>query len=113
MFSMRVRDTENSSLSATFFPSEGHFASWLESAPRRDVSGGEVIRQKARNSNNRVATALRIAAQSLWRSDSYLAFESAPRRPKIRQGHGPLLGLPGISPPPQRARVCRSWRGSL
>jgi len=58
-------------LSASF-PSEDHFASWLELAPRRDVSGGKVIRQKARISNNRVATALRMAAQSLWRSDSYL-----------------------------------------
>jgi len=58
-------------LSASF-PSEGHFASWLELAPRRDVSGGKVLRQKSRKSNNRVATALRMAAQSLWRSDSYL-----------------------------------------
>jgi hypothetical protein len=58
-------------LSASF-PSEGHFASWLELAPRRDVSGGKVIRHKSRKSNNRVATALRMAAQSLWRSDSYL-----------------------------------------
>ena len=54
------------------FPSEGHFTSWLELAPRRDVSGGKVIRHKSRKSNNRVATALRMAAQSLWRSDSYL-----------------------------------------
>jgi transposase len=58
-------------LSASF-PSEGHFASWLELAPRRDVSGGKVLRQRSRKSNNRVATALRMAAQSLWRSDSYL-----------------------------------------
>lgn len=54
------------------FPSEDHFASWLELAPRRDVSGGKVIRQKSRQSKNRVANALRMAAQSLWRSDSYL-----------------------------------------
>jgi transposase len=58
-------------LSASF-PSENHFTSWLELAPRRDVSGGKVLRQKSRKSNNRVATALRMAAQSLWRSDSYL-----------------------------------------
>ena len=48
------------------------FASWLELAPRRDVSGGKVIRQKSRQSKNRVANALRMAAQSLSRSDSYL-----------------------------------------
>jgi transposase len=54
------------------FPSEGHFASWLELAPRRDISGGKLIRQRARESRNRVANALRMAAESLSRSDSYL-----------------------------------------
>jgi transposase len=54
------------------FPSEDHFASWLELVPRRDVSGGKVIRQQSRKSKNRVANALRMAAQALSRSDSYL-----------------------------------------
>ena len=54
------------------FPSEAHFASWLELAPRRDISGGKVIKQKSRESKNRVANALRMAAESLSRSDSYL-----------------------------------------
>jgi transposase len=54
------------------FPSEGNFASWLELTPRRDITGGKVIKQKARESKNRVANALRMAAESLWRSDSYL-----------------------------------------
>jgi hypothetical protein len=57
---------------STSFPSENHFTSWLELAPRRDISGGKVLRQKSRKSNNRVANALRMAAQSLWRSNSYL-----------------------------------------
>lgn len=54
------------------FPSEGDFSSWLELAPRRDITGGKVIRQKPRKSKNRVANALRMAAESLSRSDSYL-----------------------------------------
>jgi transposase len=54
------------------FPSEGAFASWLELAPRRDVSGGKVIQHVSRESKNRVANALRMAAESLSRSDSYL-----------------------------------------
>jgi transposase len=54
------------------FPSEDHFASWLELAPRREVSGGKVIRQQSRKSKNRVANALRMAAQALSRSNSYL-----------------------------------------
>ena len=54
------------------FPNEDHFASWLELAPRRDITGGKVVKQKSRESKNRVANALRMAAESLWRSDSYL-----------------------------------------
>jgi transposase len=54
------------------FPSEAHFASWLELVPRRDITGGKVIKQKSRESKNRVANALRMAAESLSRSDSYL-----------------------------------------
>jgi transposase len=54
------------------FPSEGNFASWLELTPRRDITGGRVIKQKARESKNRVANALRMAAESLRCSDSYL-----------------------------------------
>lgn len=54
------------------FPSEAAFCSWLELAPRRDVSGGKVVKQKSRESKNRVANALRMGAESLCRSDSYL-----------------------------------------
>lgn len=54
------------------FPSEGDFTSWLELAPRRDITGGKVVRGKSRQSNNRVANALRMAAESLSHSDSYL-----------------------------------------
>jgi len=54
------------------FPNEDAFSSWLELAPRRDITGGKVIRQKSRESKNRVADALRMAAESLSRSDSYL-----------------------------------------
>jgi hypothetical protein len=54
------------------FPSEGAFSSWLELTPRNDITGGKVIRQKARASKNRVANAFRMAAEALYRSDSYL-----------------------------------------
>lgn len=54
------------------FPTENHFASWLTLAPQRDISGGKVIRHIASAGRNRVANALRMAAQSLWHSDSYL-----------------------------------------
>jgi transposase len=54
------------------FPTENHFASWLELAPRRDVSGGKIIRHIKPEGRNRLANALRMAAQALCRSDSYL-----------------------------------------
>ena len=54
------------------FPTEGDFSSWLELVPRRNVTGGKVISQKSRESKNRVADALRMAAESLSDSDSYL-----------------------------------------
>jgi transposase len=54
------------------FPTENHFASWLTLAPQRDISGGKVIRHIPSAGRNRVANALRMAAQSLWHSDSYL-----------------------------------------
>jgi transposase len=54
------------------FPSENHFASWLKLSPQRDISGGKVIRHVPAAGRNRVANALRMAAQSLSRSDSYL-----------------------------------------
>ncbi len=54
------------------FPDENHFASWLTLAPQRDLSGGKVIRRIPAAGRNRVANALRMAAQSLSRSNSYL-----------------------------------------
>jgi transposase len=54
------------------FPTENHFTAWLQLAPRRDISGGKVIRHLKPEGRNRVANALRMAAQALSRSDSYL-----------------------------------------
>ena len=54
------------------FPTEGHFASWLGLTPKKDISGGKVIKQRSTHVSNRVANALRMSAQSLSRSNSYL-----------------------------------------
>jgi transposase len=56
----------------SWFPTENHFASWLSLTPRRDVSGGKVIRHTREKNRNRVAGVLRMAANALLRSDSYL-----------------------------------------
>jgi transposase len=52
------------------FPTKEPF--WLKLAPRRDITGGKAIKQKSRESKNRVANALRMSAEALWHSDSYL-----------------------------------------
>lgn len=51
---------------------EGHFASWLGLCPNNSVTGGKVLRRGTRKIVNRAATALRIAASTLRRSESYL-----------------------------------------
>lgn len=54
------------------FPTEQHFSSWLLLAPKREVSGGKVIKHSSLPGRNRLANALRMAAESLKESDSYL-----------------------------------------
>jgi transposase len=51
---------------------EAHFSSWLGLTPSRDISGGKVLKQGSHKVKNRVATALRTAANTLLHSDSYL-----------------------------------------
>ena len=51
---------------------EQHWSSWNNLAPKRDVSGGRVIRHTREHRTNRVGNAFRMAAQSLLRSQSYL-----------------------------------------
>jgi transposase len=74
-----------SDLSAAF-PSEGAFSSWLMLAPKKDVSGGKVIRHYSVHSRNRVAHALRMAAESLHDSDSYLGARYRSLRGRLRHG---------------------------
>ncbi len=54
------------------FPTEGHFASWLGLTPMRSISGGKVIKHEKRKIKNRLTIALRMGAETLERSQSYL-----------------------------------------
>lgn len=54
------------------FPTEKHFASWLTLSPNNRKTGGVIRSTHTRKSANRLAAALRIAAQSLSRSKSAL-----------------------------------------
>ena len=51
---------------------ENHFVSWLMLCPRHDVSGGRMIGRVRDQGSNRVGIALRMAANALLRSDSFL-----------------------------------------
>jgi len=58
--------------SASKFRSASAFASWMGLCPHNDISGGKILMARTRKVNNRAATALRMAAQSLHGSQSYL-----------------------------------------
>lgn len=54
------------------FKSVGHFCSWLGLCPNNRVSGGKILSSHTRPGSNRLAHALRLSANSLWNSKSYL-----------------------------------------
>jgi transposase len=54
------------------FPTDKHYVSWLGLAPGTKKSGHRVLSSRSRRTTNRAATALRLAAQSLLKSDSEL-----------------------------------------
>jgi transposase len=61
-----------------------HFTSWLGLCPHNDISGGKVLKSRTKKTKNRANTALRLAAQAVSHSDSWLgAFY---RRQKARLG---------------------------
>src|ERR1039458_9292074 len=66
------------------FPSEAHFASFLGLCPDNQITGGKVFRRGTRHVQNRAATALRMAASTLWRSKTYLGAKF--RRLRARLG---------------------------
>lgn len=54
------------------FRNASAFASWLGLCPEKKVSGGKVLFTKSRRVRSRVATALRVGAQSLHHAKDYL-----------------------------------------
>lgn len=48
------------------------FASWLGLCPHPKISGGKILSTKSKRSDNRAARALRMAASSLYRSDTFV-----------------------------------------
>jgi transposase len=66
------------------WPTAKHFASWLGVAPHNEISGGKVLRSKPLKGNRRAAQVLRLAAQTLGRTQT--AVGSSYRRLRARKG---------------------------
>jgi transposase len=66
------------------FPNEKHFCSWLGLAPKNEISGGKVLKNKTLKTHNRAGQAFRMAAGSVMRADC--AFGAFYRRQKARLG---------------------------
>lgn len=64
------------------FPSEKHFCSWLGLAPKHEISGAKVLKNKTMKTKNRAGQAFRMAAQSVKKADC--VFGSLYRRLKGR-----------------------------
>ena len=63
---------------------ESHFVSWLRLCPDNRISGNKVIGKGRLPTNNRASIALRMAASTLWRSNTYLGAQF--RRLKTKLG---------------------------
>ena len=71
-------------LDMTRWPTVTHFTSWLGLCPGNKISGGKRYRSRSKPTANRAVAALRLAAQSLSRSQSALG--GSYRRIKARLG---------------------------
>ena len=67
----------------TGFATEAHFVSWLGLCPNNKISGGKVVGRDRRKKAHRAAVALRQAATSLLRSQTYLGSQYRRLRTKL------------------------------
>jgi transposase len=74
---------------------EAHWSSWLNLAPKRDISGGRVIRHVREHRTNRVGNAFRMAAQTLIHAHSYLGARCRYLRAKLG-GHKAIKAMARI-----------------
>ncbi len=65
------------------FPTEAHFVSYLDLSPRNKISGGKVVGRENRKTKNRAGVALRLAASTLLRSETYLGAQYRRLRTKL------------------------------
>lgn len=66
------------------FPTSEQFCSWLQLCPKNKITGGRVISSSTGRTKNRASQALRMGAQSLFRSQTFLG--DYLRRMKAKSG---------------------------
>lgn len=66
------------------FPTEKHFSAWLGLAPKHDISGGKVLKNRTIKTHNRAGQAFRMAAQAVKKADC--PFGALYRRLRSRLG---------------------------
>lgn len=66
------------------FPTEKHFCAWLGLAPKHEISGAKVLKNRTLKTHNRAGQAFRMAAQSVKRADC--PFGMVYRRLRARLG---------------------------
>ena len=67
----------------TKWKTDAHFVSWLRLCPDNKISGDKVVGKRRLPTNNRVTIALKMAASTLWASDSYLGAQFRRLRTKL------------------------------
>jgi hypothetical protein len=65
------------------FPTAKHFASWLGVCPDNRISGGKILAARTKPTTNRVARALRMAAQALHHAENELGDHYRRMRAKL------------------------------
>lgn len=65
------------------FDTEAHFVAYLGLSPNNQISGGKVVGRDKRKTKNRAGVALRLAAGTLLRSDTYLGAQYRRLRTKL------------------------------
>ena len=77
---------------AAKFPTAKHFGSWLGLCPDNRITGGKIYSVQTRDGKSRVAEALRLAAQSLWRAQNYFRVERFLELEQVPEDAGQFMG---------------------
>ncbi|HNB53893.1 MAG TPA: transposase [Anaerolineales bacterium] len=79
------------------FPTEKHFSSWLGVAPKHEISGAKVLKNKTLKTKNRAGQAFRMAAQSLQRSEGVYGVMYRRLRARLGPAQATVADAPALT----------------